>query len=125
TGVGTHGGEQAAHCVPLVHGDDGEHVAVGRDVAQGSGLGGVGHVIPSRMKLARSRSGPARAYAARMAAPVTPGWTTGEKLSASMATALALRTLAICVQPPAATARRCGPATFSMAVSRSRAWSAV
>ena len=52
---------------------------------------------------------------------MTPGWTTGEKLSASMTADLAARTLAICVQPPAATARRCGPATFSMSVSRSRA----
>src|SRR5690242_5602465 len=129
-GVEAHGGEHAAQRVPLVHGDDGEHVAVSRDVVQGSGLGGVGHVVPSRIKparspLVRSRSGAARAYAASMAAPVTPGWTTGEKLSASMTAALAPRTLAICVQPPAATARRCGPATFSMAVSSGRAWSAV
>src|SRR5262249_36435107 len=126
--VEAHRGKHAAQRVPLVHGDDGEHVVVRRDVVQGSGLGGVGHCVPSRMKPARSvlaRSGPARAYEASRAAPVTPGWTTGEKLSASMTADLATRTLAICVQPPAATACRCGPATFSIPVSSSRAWSAV
>jgi hypothetical protein len=57
--------------------------------------------------------------------PGTPGCTTAEKLSASMAAALAARTLAICVHPPAAMARRCGPTIFSMSSSRSRVWAAV
>ena len=94
-GIEADGGEHAAQRVPLVHGDDGEHVVVRRDVVQGSGLGGVCHCVPSRMKPARSllaRSGPARAYEASRAAPVT---------------------------------RRCGPTAFSMPVSRSWAWLAV
>jgi hypothetical protein len=46
--VEAHGREHAAQGVALVHGDDGEHVAVGRDVIQRScaGFRGVCHVIP-------------------------------------------------------------------------------